>query len=124
MEHGNGKREQPAGQAQPVRRKRKKKSALRRVLGVFKGIFLTLWTVLLVGVGASLVGLHFFKQYVETTLAPSLEVRAEDYTMNLSSFIYYQDKETGTWKELQSVHGEENRIRRDVRLSVAGRRVH
>ena len=110
MEHGNGKREQPAGQAQPVRRKRKKKSALRRVLGVFKGIFLTLWTVLLVGAGASLVGLHFFKQYVETTLAPSLEVRAEDYTMNLSSFIYYQDKETGAWKELQSVHGEENRI--------------
>ncbi|MCI8329239.1 MAG: transglycosylase [Oscillibacter sp.] len=79
-------------------------------LGALKGIFLTLWTILLIGVGAGLIGLHFFKEYIDTVITPSVEVRAEDYTMKLSSFVYYQDKETGNWKEWQSVHGTENRV--------------
>lgn len=62
------------------------------------------------GICTALVGLHFFKEYVDTVVTPSVAVRAEDYTMNLSSFIYYQDKETGAWKEFQNVHGVENRI--------------
>lgn len=62
------------------------------------------------GICTALVGLHFFKEYVDTVVTPSVAVRAEDYTMNLSSFIYYQDRETGAWKEFQNVHGVENRI--------------
>ena len=65
---------------------------------------------MLIGVCTALVGLHFFKEYIDTVVTPNVTVRAEDYTMNLSSFIYYQDKETGAWKELQNVHGAENRI--------------
>lgn len=99
----NGRRAQ-----EPARRR--KKSVLRRILGVFRAIFITLWTILLIGVLSAGVGLYYFKQYVEVTLAPSLQIRAEDYTMNQSSFVYYQDKETGDWKELQNVHGEENRV--------------
>jgi penicillin-binding protein 1A len=83
---------------------------VRIVLGVVKWIFITLWTVLLIGVCTALIGLHFFKEYIETVVVPNVEVRAEDYTMSLSSFIYYQDKETGAWKEFQNVHGEQNRI--------------
>lgn len=83
---------------------------MRFVLGLFKWTFLTLWTVLLVGVCTGLIGLHFFRQYIDTVVTPAVGVRAEDYTMNLSSFIYYQDKETGEWKEWQSVHGLENRV--------------
>ena len=73
-------------------------------------IFGVLGTLLLIGVctGALLFGI--FMKYVNTTLAPSLEVNAEDYTMALSSFIYYQDQETGEWKEWQTVYGEENRV--------------
>ena len=56
------------------------------------------------------MGLHFFKEYIDTVVTPNVEVRAEDYTMNLSSFIYYQDKESGQWKEFQNIHGDENRI--------------
>ena len=77
---------------------------------MLKGIFLTLWTVLLVGACSALIGLHFFKEYIETIVTPAVEVRAEDYTMKLSSFVYYQDKESGAWKEWQSVHGTENRV--------------
>lgn len=93
-----------------TRRRRPRRTALGVVLGVFKWIFITLWTVLLIGVCTALVGLHFFKEYIDTVVTPNVTVRAEDYTMNLSSFIYYQDKETGAWKEFQNVHGAENRI--------------
>lgn len=91
----------------PARRRKRRRNPFLRILG---GFFLTIWTLLLIGVCTAVLMLSFFKKYVETTLAPSLEVRAEDYTMNLSSFIYYQDKETGEWVEFQSVHGTENRI--------------
>ena len=57
---------------------------------------------------AMLAGL--FMMYVRTTLAPTLEVNADDYTMNLSSIIYYQDRDTGDWVEYQTVYGTENRI--------------
>ena len=101
----HGRREHP--QQPQRRRKRRRATPLGIVLGVVKWIFITLWTVLLVGVCTALIGLHFFKEYIDTVVTPSVAVRAEDYTMNLSSFIYYQDKETGTWKEFQNVHGEQ-----------------
>lgn len=104
----HGRREQP--QQPQRRRKRRGPTPLGIALGVVKWIFITLWTVLLVGVCTALIGLHFFREYIDTVVVPNVSVRAEDYTMNLSSFIYYQDKETGAWKELQNVHGAENRI--------------
>lgn len=104
----HGRREHP--QQPQRRRKRRRPTALGVVLGVVKWTFITLWTVLIVGVCTALIGLHFFKEYIDTVVTPNVAVRAEDYTMNLSSFIYYQDKETGAWKEFQNVHGEQNRI--------------
>ena len=106
----HGRREQPSPQQPQRRRKSRKPSPVRIALGVVKWIFITLWTVLLIGVCTALIGLHFFKEYIETVVVPNVEVRAEDYTMSLSSFIYYQDRETGAWKEFQNVHGEQNRI--------------
>ena len=109
----HGRREQ-APQQPPRRRKRRGPTPLGIVLGIIKWIFITLWTVLLVGVCTALIGLHFFKEYIDTVVVPNVEVRAEDYTMSLSSFIYYEDKETGAWKEFQNVHGQENRILVDL----------
>ena len=106
-QHG---RREPASPRHQARRRRPRHTALGVVLGIVKWLFITLWTVLLIGVCTALIGLHFFKEYIDTTVTPNVAVRAEDYTMNLSSFIYYQDKETGAWKELQNIHGEENRI--------------
>ena len=51
-----------------------------------------LGTVLLVGICTVAMLAGLFMMYVRTTLAPTLEVNADDYTMNLSSIIYYQDK--------------------------------
>ncbi len=101
-----GKRTQST--EQPVRRRRpRRRSTGLRIVG---GIFLTLWTLLLIGICTAAMMFGIFMKYVNTSLAPSLEVRAEDYTMNLSSFIYYQDRETGQWVEFQNVHGVENRV--------------
>jgi penicillin-binding protein 1A len=51
-----------------------------------------------------------FMIYVKTTLAPSLDVDASEYSMNLSSIIYYKDRDTGDWKELQTLKSKENRV--------------
>lgn len=53
-------------------------------------------------------------KYVNTTLAPTLYVNADDYNMSYSSFVYYQDKETQEWKEYQTLYGEVNRIWVDI----------
>ena len=75
-----------------------------RALGLVLG---TLCLVFLL-TGAMIAGI--FMIYVKTTLTPSLDVDADEYTMNLSSIIYYQDRTSGNWVELQTLHGKENRI--------------
>ncbi len=94
------------GKRRPTSRQMKTKKRS----GVAGKIFGVLGTLVLIGIctGAMLFGI--FMKYVDTTLAPSLDVNADDYTMALSSFIYYQDQETGEWKEWQTVYGEENRV--------------
>lgn len=97
----NERREQPA--SRPPRRKRKRGSgALKITAGV-------LGTLLLVGICTGVMLFVIFMQYVET-LKPVLQVDASDYTMSLSSVVYYQDSESGRWEELQRVYGLEDRI--------------
>ena len=108
MEHR--KRETASGQSgsrQPRQRKSTGKGTGRRV-GFIVG------TVFLIGLCTTLMIGGIFMTYVKTTLVPTLEVRAEDYTMNLSSRIYYQDKETGEWVEYETLYGTENRIWADI----------
>ena len=81
---------------------------------VARGVFMTVLTLLLVGVCTTAMLLGIFMKYVNTALLPTLEVRAEDYTMALSSMVYYQDKTSGEWVEFQKVHGLENRVWADI----------
>lgn len=104
MEHG--KREQAAART-PRRQEPRKRRSTRRKRG---RVAFVIGTILLIGVLASAMLVGIFMMYVRTTLAPSLDVDAEDYTMNQSSIIYYQNKESGEWVELQTLHGDENRI--------------
>ena len=90
--------------------RRRRRRILRAIGKTIKTILLSVFTLILVGaLTAGMLGGIFYK-YVTTILAPSLEVDADDYTMQLSSFIYYQDKETGEWIELQTIHGTHDRI--------------
>ena len=78
------------------------------------GVVMTVFTLVLIGVCTTLMLLGIFMRYVNTSLLPTLEVRAEDYTMSQSSVVYYQDKESGQWVEFQKVHGQENRVLIDI----------
>ena len=85
-----------------------------RAGSVVKGVFMTLLTLILVGCCTALMLFGIFMKYVNTSLLPTLEVNAEDYTMAQSSVVYYQDKDSGQWVEYQKVHGQENRILVDI----------
>jgi len=103
LEQGNrGGGERNAHQ-QPRQRQSTRKNSHGNVLFV-------IGTVLLIGLLTCVMIGGIFAIYVKTTLGPTLKVNADDYTMNLSSVIYYQDKSSGEWKELQTIHGQENRI--------------
>ena len=74
------------------RSRKRKDSRGMKILGTLLAIFIT------TGIFFSLI----FMIYVRTVLAPTLDVDASAYTLNLSSVIYYQD-DAGEWQELQKV---------------------
>ena len=92
-------RRQSPGQHQSTRRKRRK-----------SGVGFVLLTILLIGVVTSVMIGGIFMVYVKTALSPSLSVDTNDYTLDQSSIVYYQNKETGQWEEFQTLHDKENRI--------------
>lgn len=77
---------------------------------VTQKVFGILGTLILIGILTTLMLAGIFMMYVKTTLAPAIAIDADDYTMKLSSTIYYQDKETKEWVEYQTYYGDENRI--------------
>ena len=102
----NGKRELSGSHTPRHSEQRPRRNTGRKGFGV--GFIIG--TILLIGILTCLMFAGLFMMYVKTTLSPTLNVNAEDYTMNQSSIIYYQDRETGEWVEFQTLHGEENRI--------------
>ena len=80
-------------------------------------IFFGLFTLLLIGVLTSGMIAVIFMKYVETNITPVVQVNADDYTMNLSSIVYYHDDQVTAndgWVEYQTIHGTENRIWVDI----------
>ena len=72
-------------------------------------------TFALIGIIAGTIFMTEFSQYLKTDVIP----KAYEYAENLeldnislaqSSIIYYQDRETGEYKELQQLYATENRI--------------
>ena len=96
---------------QPQKRPSKREN--RRRGSVVGKIFFALFTLLLIGVLTGGMVAAIFMKYVETNITPVVQVNADDYTMALSSIIYYKDDdvtENDGWVEYQTVHGEQNRI--------------
>ncbi len=74
-----------------------------------KTVLKVVGTLCLIGVLSIGIFSWIFMTYVRTSLAPDLEIDLDDFTMNLSSIIYYQD-DNGEWQELEELFGDENRI--------------
>ena len=86
--------------------KKRRRQSGRRVAAAILKVLGTL-----VVMGCLTVGMFawIFMQYVNNTLAPELHVSLDDFTMAQTSVVYYQDGETGQWRELQQLAGVENR---------------
>ncbi len=69
-----------------------------------------LGTILLIFITTGLIFTCIFAIYVKTNLSKDFDVPVKDFTLNLSSKIYYKDKATNEYKELSSLYSGENRV--------------
>ena len=74
------------------------------------GIGKTLLTIFLIILLTGLMFMCIFAYYVKTTLTDDIDLSLEDFNVNESSRILYQDKSTGQWKELTMIQSDEKRI--------------
>ena len=74
------------------------------------GIGKTLLTILLIILMTGILFMCIFAYYVKTTLTDSIELSLDDFNVNESSRIWYEDKSTGEWKELCVLQSDEKRI--------------
>ena len=71
--------------------------------------FKAVGTVLLILLVSGMMFACVFAYYVKTCLTPNLDLSLEDFKLNESSTIWYQDG-GGEWRELVNLSGEENRV--------------
>ncbi len=65
-------------------------------------------TIVLICILAVLLFLCIFAFYIKTCIIPNSQLDLDDYALNQTSTIYYQDGDD--WKVLTTLHGKENRI--------------
>ncbi len=105
--HYEARRAEP--QRGAARRKRKRVTAGSVIASIFLGLLKLLATILVIGVITAALFYRTFMHYVDTVLEPEMDIDASAYVLKESSVIYYEDKESGQWVELQKIHGSENR---------------
>ncbi len=77
--------------------------------GTVRLIFKALLTLVLIFLTTGMIFTCIFAVYVKTCLTADLNVSIEDFTLNLSSTLYYKDS-SGEYRELTNLHGTEDRI--------------
>ncbi len=106
MSEQNGHRNGETGNGQSRPRKRKH----RRKRSVAGQIFFVLWTLFLVfSITCSFLAC-FAAVYIKNVIMPNTDLTLTDYSMSLSSTIYYVDSATGAEIEYETLHGDQNRV--------------
>ena len=72
-------------------------------------VFKIIGTVMLIFFVTGMLFACVFAYYVKTCLTPNLDLSLEDFKLNESSTIWYQDA-AGEWRELAKLSGKENRV--------------
>ncbi|MBP3633547.1 MAG: PBP1A family penicillin-binding protein [Oscillospiraceae bacterium] len=67
-------------------------------------------TLVLVGFLTALVFLCIFAMYIKNDLSEQVDFSVEGFALDQTSVIYYEDRETGRWKELKKLYSSENRV--------------
>ncbi len=67
-------------------------------------------TLLLIGVTTCTILACFAAIYIKTIILPKAGLDLRDVSLNLSTTMYYTDPDTGERTEMQTLHGDENRV--------------
>ena len=67
-------------------------------------------TVALTGFLTFLIFFCIFAMYVKNELSEQVDFSVEGFALDQTSVIYYEDRETGRWKELKKLYSSENRV--------------
>ena len=87
--------------------KKKRRSGFRRFLRGFGKVF---GTLVLTGFLSVLIFVCIFAVYIKNDLSEQVDFSVEGFALDQTSVIYYQDRDTGEWKVLKELYGEENRV--------------
>ena len=71
--------------------------------GRFGRVMRVIGTIFLICVVTAMLFLCIFAFYVKTCITPGLDLDLNDFTLNQSSTIYYQDQ-SGQWQELSTFY--------------------
>ena len=82
----------------------------RRSGGAARKVGLVLLTILLIGITTCAIMACYAANYIQTVILPMSQLDLDDFTLDLTSHIYYIDKETGQEVELQTLYADENRV--------------
>ncbi len=91
----------------PNRKRKKRRSSAGGVLATTGKV---LGTLLLVGVTTGAILACFAAVYIRTVIVPKAGVNFGDFSLDLSTTMYYTDKQTGTPQELRTIYGGTNRV--------------
>ncbi len=82
------------------RRKQQSKGSLLRFV----------WTFILIALVTGAMLSVLVATYIKTVIMPDVDLNLTDFSLNLTTTLYYEDNETGEQDTLQQLHGSENRI--------------
>lgn len=85
-------------------------STAKKKRNLFRSIGFVLLTILLVGLTTAAICGMVFAVYINKYVSNDVEIYLDSYRLNLTSFLYYVDGETGEERELGSLHGQEDRV--------------
>lgn len=101
-ESGNAPRRQ--GGSAPARKTKKRPLAATIAIRLLQ----LLGTLILIGAVTGVCLAGYAAAYVKTAILPNTKLDLSDYMRDENSVIYYLDKDTNTYKELVTLHGEKN----------------
>ena len=89
-----------SGGSQKRRRRKRGGITVGRVIGTF---FKVLGTLILIGLCTGALLCCFAVTYINEVIVPRAELNLDDFPLGENSIMYYQDKTTGEYKELQTL---------------------
>ena len=108
------RRQAPGGHSQSDRggggkkqRRRKKRSPVLHGLGIF---FKVLGTLVLIGLCTGALMACFAAVYINEVIVPIADLSLDDFPLGENSIMYYQDKETGQYREMTTLFSTTSQI--------------